>query len=214
MAPDSQPSSMQWEYYLENHDWDMTLAAARELLSSGQQVQAERGEGHHLSYYTAAMLLAFCAFESFINSLAFVAHRGGNTRLNYRKYTRLSSIWGRFEALTKALGITIEPSRQPFATLDQMRNWRNDMVHAKPFSVEPVPIQSPDRAREVASSDRSYLALVSRRHARAFYRAAFVGIARLRRASGLDATTHVSYRHLPSSETIRIARQTRGVPQR
>lgn len=197
-----------WEYYLENHDWDMTLAAARELLKTGQAIQAEKGECHHLSHYSGAMLLSFCAFESFINSLAFLTHRSGRGGLNYRRYTRINGLWGRVDALAIALNITVQRSRQPFVTIEDMRKWRNEMVHSQPFSVEPVLIASPDRGHEVAGANQSYLTRVTRRDAHSFYRAALVGIARLKRASGLDPTTHVSYRNLATNQTVRIARQS------
>jgi hypothetical protein len=202
---------MQWEYSYENHDWDMTLGAARELIAAGDRIAAEQSDGRFLSYYTGSMLLSFCAVESFVNSLAYVLHRSaGDSRFNYRKYGRINGIWKRLEEIAKTINVRVDRSRQPFARLARMRDWRNDMVHSQPFSVAPVLLDHPDQARGIPAGNgaQSYLRFVTRSQAHAFYRGAFVTIARLQRASGLEPTTYVAYRDLRSNETIRIQRRT------
>jgi len=57
---------MPFEYYAENHDWDLTLRALWNLLMSGQA--ARNNPEQQFSFYTGSMLLSFCAVESYMNS--------------------------------------------------------------------------------------------------------------------------------------------------
>jgi hypothetical protein len=61
---------MPFEYYAENHDWDLTLRASWNLLMSAQAVQRakniERKSEQGFSFLTGAMLLSFCAIESYV----------------------------------------------------------------------------------------------------------------------------------------------------
>jgi hypothetical protein len=200
---------MPWEYHYENHDWDMTLASAKELFDAGGRAPVTDKENRSLSYYTASMLLSFCAVESFTNSLAFLLHKGGTKNFNYVRYGRISGVWGRIELVAQALDQEIDKSRQPFAMLEVMRDWRNELAHSKPFSVEPKVVNDPSDVSELArEGPQSSYKLVSQRHARAFCRCAHAVIARFQRASKCMPITYVSYRDLDTNQTIKIERRS------
>lgn len=200
---------MNWEYYYENHDWDMTLASAKELLDAGNRVPVSATENRSISYYTASMLLAFCSVESFVNSLAFLLHNAGAKGFNYKRYGRISGIWNRLQFVAQALNYEVDQKRQPYSTFARMRDWRNELVHSKPFSIEPKLIADPSDARDLTHDGaKSSYKLASRQQARRFCRCAHVIIARFHRASNLVPTTFVTYRNLITNETIKIQRKS------
>lgn len=55
---------MTFEYYAENHDWDLTLRASGNLFMQGQA--ANNNSQLQFSCLTGAMLLSFSAIESYM----------------------------------------------------------------------------------------------------------------------------------------------------
>jgi len=188
---------MSYEYYAENHDWDLTLRASWNLVMAGQAVK-EKSE-FVFSFFTGGMLLSFCAIESFINSTAFVM--SGHERysgFNYGKYVRQSSFWNRFKMLGPHLGIKVDTSREPFRMVEEMRVWRNALVHSSPYSVEPTKLQHTNDSRILHDRFRSkeYARDVTVTRAKSFYECAYQVIELVKNASGLEPRAMCSYKVL------------------
>ena len=63
----TETSSLPSLYTAENHDWDLTLRAAHELLMLGQMIRRmpdTTRASKQFSCWTGSMLLSFCAIES------------------------------------------------------------------------------------------------------------------------------------------------------
>ena len=64
---------MSYEYSAQNHDWDLTLRAASDLVTAGIHLDQKPGEGTRsmaFSHFTGGMVLSFAAVESFSASVA------------------------------------------------------------------------------------------------------------------------------------------------
>lgn len=192
---------MPFEYYAENHDWDMTLRASWRLLISAQSLARSTNVKDknelEFSFLTGGMLLAFCAIESFITSIAFTMARDKRySGFDYRRYKEQRNFWGKIEMVCNALGIAVERSTEPFKTIEAMRTWRNSLVHASPYSIETVLILETKNSTELHNKLKiqPYTKAVQIEEAKAFYDAAFQLIALVKNASGFNPRAMCSYR--------------------
>jgi hypothetical protein len=194
---------MPFEYYAENHDWDLTLRASWNLLMSAQAVQLtkniERRNEQEFSFLAGAMLLSFCAIESYATSIAFSMSRDKRYKgFNYSKYKAQKSLWKKIEMVCISLGIDVDHSVQPFNTIEAMRKWRNSLVHASPYSIETVHIVQTKDSKELHDKleARPYTETVRIEGAKAFYRATIDFINLVKKASGLEPSAMCSYKLL------------------
>jgi hypothetical protein len=121
-------------YRFENHDWDMTLHAARRLAEMGRDAAGDRSAAFSCS--TGAMLLSFCAVESFANSVAFARFGGERGDSRYRAYLRARGLKAKLAVVCKNLEIPLDWGIEPWTTIDKMRTWRNALVHTSPYVIE------------------------------------------------------------------------------
>ena len=120
---------MPHKYSAENHDWDLTLYAARELFQVGR-IMNERPRTGTLSMgfsaFVGSMLLSFSAIESFSASVAFSMPQTERFRdFNFDIYRRTQRFWGKIELLFSATGQVIDKSQGIFQSILEMQQWRN-----------------------------------------------------------------------------------------
>lgn len=194
---------MPFEYYAENHDWDMTFRAAWNLLGSAQVVKNAKDfklkNEQEFSLLTGAMLLSFCAIESYITSIAFSMSKDEKYKgFNYLRYKKLRNFWEKVEMVCDSVGISHDQSAQPFKTIETMRKWRNSLVHASPYSIGKAVIVETKDASELHAQlrDQEYTRTVTIEEANSFYNATFQLINLVEKASGLNPRAMCSYKIL------------------
>lgn len=72
--PKGREANLLYEYSAQNHDWDLTLHAAAELIKAGLIADKQPRAGTlsmGFSFFTGGMVLSFAAIESFSASVAF-----------------------------------------------------------------------------------------------------------------------------------------------
>jgi hypothetical protein len=196
---------MPFEYYAENHDWDLTARASLSLLISAQAVKAARdfekkGE-QEFSFLTGAMLLSFCAIESYITSIAFSMSRDKKYEgFNYRQYKMQKTFWNKMIMVCRSLEIIVDQSHEPFKTIESMRKWRNALVHVSPYSIETVLIVKTKDSIELHDKikEPSYTKTVQIDNAKAFYHATIHLINLVSKTSGLNPRAMCSYKSVNS----------------
>lgn len=205
---------MSWEYYFENHDWDMTLKAAATLVQLGNAQPKGDDRTIEFSCHTGGMLLSFSSIESFTNSVAFcLARAAGDDSFDYQRYLKQRSFWGRVDAICDHLKIPADRSVEPFGTIDEMREWRNALVHTSPFALEPMLVEAPDKIPPLEPKlvRLDYAREVERERANAFYKATYDFIELVSSTSGIEPKAHVTYRHVGAENTVRIERAARDL---
>lgn len=194
---------MPYEFSAQNHDWDLTLYAARELISMGLTMDELPRTGtlsKGFSYFTGGMVMAFNAIESFSASVAFSMQ--ADTRFSsfdFAEYRRKRAFWDKMEMLMSAVGIEIDKSSGIFRDVSDMQHWRNLVTHASPFEISPVEIRdtvkSPGKVyRKKAHLD--YTRMANAEQARKFYDTAVAFIDLLKERSGLEPRATTTYRPL------------------
>ena len=169
--------------------------AAWNLVMAGQA--ASKDKKLEFSCFTGSMVLSFCAIESFVNSIAFSMPSSEKYKdFDYKKYRKLNAFWDKLKMVCAALGIEIDQSTGVFKTIEEMRMWRNSLVHFSPYSIETTEIQTPTESTELHSEfhDKEYVRSVAVEPAKAFYSCAFDLIELIKKASGLDPRAMCSYK--------------------
>lgn len=186
---------MPYEYYAENHDWDYTLMAAWNLVMAGQA--ASKDKKLEFSSFTGSMVLSFCAIESFMNSVAFSMPSNERYKdFDYKAYRKLNSFWDKLKKICNALDIAIDQSTGVFKVIEEMRIWRNSLVHFSPYSIETTEIQDTQDSRELHTEFRykEYTKSVSTENAKTFYSRAYDFIDLVQKKSGLNPRAMCSYK--------------------
>lgn len=193
---------MLYGYSAENHDWDLTLRAAWNLLMSGQAVDhlptpGSNGE-KEFSCFTGSMLLSFCSIESFSASVAFSMPK--TTRFenfDFDRYRRAQRFWDKLDLIFQALDHPVDKSGGLFQTISEMQIWRNLVAHASPFEIEETPIADTTEAPgklHARFQHKDYTRQVGLAGAQKFYGAAYDYIELLTGLSGLEPRASVSYK--------------------
>ncbi|MEO0370425.1 MAG: hypothetical protein AAF231_03120 [Pseudomonadota bacterium] len=184
---------MPHEYSAENHDWDLTLRAAFELLQVGKVMDQRPRTGNMsmgFSAFTGSMLLSFSSIESFSASVAFSMPRTGEFKnFDFEAYRRERTFWGKLGLLFAATGQNIDRSKGLFQTIAEMRHWRNLVTHASPYRIENVEIENTTTAVgriHKPKHIKEYTRSVDLKTASKFYQAAFNYIEYLEAGSGLE----------------------------
>ena len=188
---------MPFGYSAENHDWDLTLSASGNLLMQGQA--ANNNSQLQFSCLTGAMLLSFSAIESYMNSAAFVMSRDHKLKkFSYSGYKKLIRFWDKLELICKSLDIEVDKSKGTFQVIEQMRGWRNSLVHSSPYSLEITEITERRESRNLHKSyeHREYTRSVSVDNANKFNETAINLVDLIKKASGLEPHSTCSYKVL------------------
>ncbi|UFW65814.1 hypothetical protein RlegWSM1455_07265 [Rhizobium laguerreae] len=194
---------MPYEYSAQNHDWDMTLYAAAELIKAGLIADRRPKTGNMsmgFSFFTGGMVLSFAAVESFSASVAFtMPSTPGYETFDFKAYQSARRFWDKMTILCSAAGIVADKSQGLFQRIEQMQQWRNLVTHAQPFEIEPTVIQS--TAKEPGKLHKKhhrkdYLRSAEPEPARLFYRTAVEYIDLLKEKTGIDPRASASYRVL------------------
>ena len=184
---------MPHEYSAENHDWDLTLHAAFELLQVGKVMDQRPRTGNMsmgFSAFTGSMLLSFSAIESFSASVAFSMRQTDKfSGFNFEAYRGERTFWGKLDMLFTATNQTVDKSKGLFQTISDMQSWRNLVTHASPYRIEKVEIENTTTAVAKVHKkkhNKEYTRSVDIQTASKFYQAAFDYIEFLRSGSGLE----------------------------
>lgn len=184
---------MPHEYSAENHDWDLTLRAAFELLQVGKVMDQQPRTGtisKGFSAFTGSMLLSFSSIESFSASVAFAMPKTDRfTDFDFEAYRRERTFWGKLGLLFAATNQTVDKSKGLFQTITEMQRWRNLVTHASPYRIENVEIENTTTAVGKIHKPKhfkEYSRSVDLQTASKFYQAAFDYIEYLKAGSGLE----------------------------
>jgi hypothetical protein len=134
---------MPYDYSAENHDWDLTLRAAQDLLTASQLLASSSTQkSFEFSQFTASMLLSFCAIESFSASIAFcMASDERFKSFDFEQYKRTQRFWDKIELLCSALSLKVDKSQGLFQQIQEMQEWRNLVTHASPYKVDATRVE-------------------------------------------------------------------------
>lgn len=194
---------MSYEYSAQNHDWDLTLHAAAELIKMGL-VMDERPRTGSLSmgfsFFTGGMVLSFAAIESFSASVAFcMASDGRFPGFDFQCYRKTGRFWEKMEMLMSAAGIAVDKGSGLFQHISQMQVWRNLVTHASPYEIEPTeitntaeaPVKLHQKLRHL-----EYAGMADAENAKRFYETAFTYIELVKKHTGIVPRAMVSYKAL------------------
>lgn len=188
-------------YSAENHDWDLTLRAAWNLLMTGQAVNHLPTPGtpkeKEFSCFTGSMLLSFCAIESFSASVAFTMTRQERFKeFGFTRYRSTRSFWGKLQLLCDAIPYQIDKSQGLFQKIGEMQDWRNLVTHSSPYEIsntsitnttdEPMKLHVPFHGKE-------YVRGVSSNKAKGFYRNAIDYIDLIKNLTGIEPRARATY---------------------
>lgn len=195
---------MTFEYTAENHDWDLTLRAAWNLLMSGQAAQRmkslERQEEQVFSFFTGSMMLSFCTIESFTNSIAF--SMDGDTKFksfDYEAYRKMGRFWNKLKGVCDMLDCEIDKSKGIFQSIATMQNWRNSLAHTSAYEIETTVIKDTKKESKKLHKpfeSKEYGKFVNVENAKIFYSTAYDYIDLIKKKSGLDSRTKCTYKGL------------------
>ncbi len=187
-------------YSAENHDWDLVLSFAHELLMLGQMLEEtkfQKSSKNYFSCYTGSMILSFSAIESFSASVAFsLPEADGTSEFDFENYRSTYEFVPRINMLCGSIGIDVDWSQGLFHKIKRMQKWRNLVSHSKPYRIDPTIIRNttsdPSRVHRKEFS-KQFSREVTRDNAKLYYSTAFDYIDIVKENSGLDPRTHVSY---------------------
>jgi len=189
------------EYSAENHDWDLTLHAAFELLQVGKIMDQRPRTGNMsmgFSAFTGSMLLSFSAIESFSASVAFSMPQTDKfSSFDFEAYRRERTFWGKLDMLFSATDQTVDKSKGLFQTVSDMQRWRNLVTHASPYRIEKVEIENTTTAVGKVHKPKhikEYSRSVDIQMASKFYQAAFDYIELLRSGCGLEPRAQATFK--------------------
>jgi hypothetical protein len=151
------------------------------------------------SCYSGSMLLSFCAVESFMNSIAFLMSRDQKYKeFIYPEYDQLKHFWDRMGMVCKVIGIAIDKSSGIFQVIDQMRGWRNSLVHSSPYSIEITEIVSTKHSRKLHRKYeyREYSKSVRLERAKKFYLTTGDLIKQIQKVAGFNPRAMCSYKQV------------------
>jgi hypothetical protein len=171
---------MPHQYSAENHDWDLTLRAAWSLLISGQAVEYLPTPGteaeKRFACYLGSMHLSFSAIESFLASVAFSMPREQRfSDFNFDRYRKTRQFWDKLEMICAAIPYKMDKSQGLFQVIRTMQDWRNLVVHSRPYEIAKIEIKDTTNAPlklHEPFHGQEYTRRVNLEHAKKFYLAA------------------------------------------
>lgn len=194
---------MSYEYSAQNHDWDLTLHAAAELIKTGLIMDRRPMTGTlsmGFSFFIGGMVLSFAAIESFSASVAFcMASDARFPGFDFQRYRKAGRFWEKMEMLMSAAGIAVDKGSGLFQHIGQMQDWRNLVAHASPYEIEATEIpNSVEAPRKLHQKRRhlEYTGMSDAKHAKMFYETAFTYIELIKKHTGLEPRAMASYKVL------------------
>lgn len=194
---------MAWEYSAQNHDWDMTLYAATQLIKAGLVADKQARTGNvsmGFSFFTGGMVMTFCALESFSASVAFMMpSTPGYESFDFKKYQAARRFWDKMTLLCSAAGIAVDKSQGLFQRIEQMQQWRNLVTHAQPYQIEPTIIKATTKEPGKLHKRyhrKDYIRSVDAETAKLFNETAIEFIDLVKGKTGIDPRASVSYKNL------------------
>lgn len=189
-----------YKYSAENHDWDLTLHSARELLQLGRAMERTQSKKGSLSQgfacFTGSMVLSFSAIESILASIAFKMRGNDFDAFNFEDFRKARAFWSRVDLVAAVLDIRIDKSTGLFKTIVEMQQWRNLVTHASPFEIQTTLItdttNDPPRLHK-RLRDKDYTRKATAQDATRFYGAAVEFVDLLIKASGVRPNAFASY---------------------
>ena len=170
---------MIYEYSAQNHDWDLTLHAAAELIKVGLVADKKPRAGSlsmGFSFFTGGMVLSFAAIESFSASVAFsMPSHERFSKFDFQRYRSARRFWDKMEMLMSAADIEIDKGNGLFQHIGQMQEWRNLVTHASPYEIELTAIEdtigAPGKLHE-KKKRLEYTRMADAENAKKFYQTA------------------------------------------
>jgi hypothetical protein len=192
-----------YEYSAQNHDWDLTLHAAAELINAGFVAHKRPITGSlsmGFSFFTGGMVLSFAAIESFSASVAFsMPSHERFSSFDFQRYRTARRFWDKMALLMSAAGIEVDKSKGLFQHIGQMQEWRNLVTHASPYEIEPTEIENTTEAPvklHKKTRQLDYARMVDPQNARKFYESAVAYIDLVRKRTGINPRASVTYKSL------------------
>jgi hypothetical protein len=190
-----------YEYSAQNHDWDLTLHAAAELIKTGLIMDRRPRSGTlsmGFSFFTGGMVLSFAAIESFSASVAFSMQSDDRfSGFNFQGYQAARRFWDKMDLLMGAADIEVDRSKGLFQRIGQMQEWRNLVTHASPYEVGPTEIADTIKApRKLHEKTRrlDYARFADPENSKIFYESAFTYIQLVKERTGLDPRASATYK--------------------
>ena len=188
-------------YSAENHDWDLVLSFAHELLMLGQMLEKykiQKSSKNYFSCYTGSMILSFSAIESFSASVAFSLPKvEGISEFDFENYRTTYEFVPRINMLCRDIGIDVDWSHGLFQNVKKMQKWRNLVSHSKPYRIESTKIRNttsdPSKVHRKEFS-KQFSREVTKDNAKLYYSTAYDYIDLVKEKSGVNPRTHVSYK--------------------
>lgn len=195
--------TLNYEYSAQNHDWDMTLYAAAELIKAGLAMDKRPRTGNMsmgFSFFTGGMVLSFAAIESFSASVAFLMPSHERfAGFDFQRYRTARRFWDKMNMLMAAAGIEIDRSNGMFQHMGQMQEWRNLVTHASPYEIEPTEIENTTGAPGKLHQRKrrlEYLRIADPENAKRFYGTALAFINLVTERTGIDPRASATYKQL------------------
>ncbi|TJW03734.1 MAG: hypothetical protein E5W82_32285 [Mesorhizobium sp.] len=192
---------MPHEYTAQNHDWDLTLHAAGELVRAGLTMDKKPRTGSlsmGFSFFTGGMVLAFAAIESFSASVAFAMQSDERfAGFDFQKYRSKRTFWDKMELLMSAAGIEIDKSQGLFRDIGQMQQWRNLVTHSSPYEIGPTEIRDTVKAPvrlHRKNMQLDYARKTDPENAVRFYNTAVAYTTLVKERTGLEPYASVTYK--------------------
>lgn len=189
-----------YEYSAQNHDWDLTLRAASDLVSAGMYMDQKPREGTlsmGFSYFTGGMVLSFAAVESFSASVAFcMASDPRYPNFDFERYRSTFRFDAKMNMLMEAAGIKVDWGRGLFQRIATMQRWRNLVTHATPYRITPTQIDDPLDSPALHTAKHhalEYARSCDIETARDFYTAAFDFITLVKEKTGINPCASATY---------------------
>ncbi|WP_428632577.1 hypothetical protein [Sphingopyxis sp.] len=194
---------MAFEYSAQNHDWDLTLHAAAELIGAGFTMDKKERTGTlsmGFSFFTGGMVLSFAAIESFAASIAFsMPTEQRFSGFDFGRYRSARRFWDKMEMLMSAVGIEMDKSSGLFQHIGQMQEWRNLVTHAAPYEIETTNISDTVKSPVKLHKNKrhlEYTRMVDADNAKRFYETACSFIDLLTERTGIDPRASATYKSL------------------
>lgn len=198
---------MPYEYSAENHDWDLTLYAAAELIKTGLLMDKKPRRdtlSMGFSFFTGGMVLSFAAIESFSASIAFSIQSDKRfPDFSFQHYQTTRRFWDKMNLLMSAAAIEVDRNKGLFQQIALMQRWRNLVTHASPYEISPIEITDTIKTpRKLQNPNKplQYARTANAENAKNFYKTAIAYIELVKERTGYDPHTSVSYKVLASDD--------------
>jgi hypothetical protein len=192
-----------YEYSAQNHDWDLTLHAAAELIKAGLIADKKPRAGTlsmGFSFFTGGMVLSFAAIESFSASVAFsMPSHERFAGFDFQRYRNARRFWDKMELLMSAAGIEINKGAGLFQYIGQMQEWRNLVTHASPYEIETTEIENTTSAPGKLHEKKRRLEctrMTDAENAKKFYETALNFINLVTGQTGIDPRASAIFRQM------------------